>query len=47
MKFIFEWKEDFTSEHSDRVKTFFHEKINLILYVQSKDMENISLVSQM
>ena len=30
MKFIFEWKKYFTSEHSEQVKSFFHEKINFI-----------------
>ena len=30
MKFIFEWKKYFTSEHSELMKSFFHEKINFI-----------------
>ena len=30
MKFIFEWKKYFVSEHSERVIFFFHEKINFI-----------------
>ena len=30
MKFIFEWKKYFTSEHSEQVKSFFHEKINFL-----------------
>ena len=30
MKFIFEWKKYFTSECSERVKSFFHKKINFI-----------------
>ena len=30
MKFIFEWKNYFTKERSERVKSFFHEKINFI-----------------
>ena len=30
MKFIFEWKKDFTSKRTERVKFFFHEKINFI-----------------
>ena len=30
MKFIFEWKKYFTSERSERVKSFFHKKINFI-----------------
>ena len=30
MKFIFEWKNYFTSERRKRVKSFFHEKINFI-----------------
>ena len=30
MKFIFEWKNYFTSECSERVKFFFHEKMNFI-----------------
>ena len=30
MKFIFEWKKYFTSECSEGVKSFFHEKINFI-----------------
>ena len=30
MKFIFEWKKYFTSEHSERAKSFFHKKINFI-----------------
>ena len=40
MKFIFEWKKYFTSECSEQIKSFFHEKINftcsnqhLILYI--------------
>ena len=28
MKFIFSWKKDLTSERSERVKYFFHSKIN-------------------
>ena len=34
MKFIFEWKKYFKSEHSERVKYFFHDKINLICSCQ-------------
>ena len=30
MKFIFEWKKYFTNELSERVKSFFHEKVNFI-----------------
>ena len=30
MRFIFEWKKYFKSEGSERVKSFFHEKINFI-----------------
>ena len=30
MKFIFEGKKYFKSERSERVKSFFHEKINFI-----------------
>ena len=30
MKFIFEWKKYYTSECNERVKSFFHQKINFI-----------------
>ena len=30
MKFIFEWKNYFTSERNERMKFFFHEKMNFI-----------------
>ena len=30
MKFIFSWKKDFTSKRNERVKYFFHSKINFI-----------------
>ena len=30
MKLIFDWKKYFTSERSERVKSFFHKKINFI-----------------
>ena len=34
MKFIFEWKKYFTSERIERVKSFFHSKINFICSMQ-------------
>ena len=34
MRFIFEWKKYFTSQRSERVKPFFHEKINFIFSSQ-------------
>ena len=34
MKFIFEWKKYFTSERSERMKSFFLEKINFICLSQ-------------
>ena len=35
MKFIFEWKKYFSSERSERVKYFFHEKKNFICSIQN------------